>query len=288
MALGQTPGDVRNAIEKGTLSRIRRGWLSFAYPDEAVVEAVRQGGVLGCASALAHHGAWDLRDCRLHIYRSQRERQKLRRAKNKPRTWKNRNGRTLTLCACPSPKTRLSSDLGVLSLREALLQAAFCLAPDDLLIVVESMIHRKLMTDAEVRATLGGLRVALDRNLKRLDVAESGTETLVRLRLRGRGVQLKPQVSIDGVGRIDFLIGKRLVIEVDSQTHHDNPEAYFSDRRRDLDLVDRDYIVVRLTYEDVMSGWEAVEPKILGIIQRGLHVRERRVRAVRSTSSQRR
>lgn len=45
--------------------------------------------------------------------------------------------------------------------------------------------------------------------------AESGIETMVRLRLESLNIRLRPQVSIPMVGRVDFLVGTSLIIEVE-------------------------------------------------------------------------
>ncbi|SJN17834.1 endonuclease domain-containing protein [Luteococcus japonicus] len=102
-----------------------------------------------------------------------------------------------------------------------------------------------------------------------IDAAESGTETMVRLRLRAKGVQLKPQVWLRKDTRVDFLVGERLVIEVDSREHHTGEERYQADRRRDLELRSMGYIVVRLTYQQVVHDWPATEQALLAMIRRG-------------------
>lgn len=51
--------------------------------------------------------------------------------------------------------------------------------------------------------------------LDRCDRAESGTGPLVRLRLRARGVRVRPQVPIESIARVDRLIGDRLIIEAE-------------------------------------------------------------------------
>lgn len=63
-----------------------------------------------------------------------------------------------------------------------------------------------------------------------------------------------------------------LVVELDSRTHHDNPEAYERDRARDLWLVERGYLVVRVTYKRVLYDWASVERALLAIIRRGEHL----------------
>src|SRR5262245_29057267 len=48
--------------------------------------------------------------------------------------------------------------------------------------------------------------------------AQSGIETKVRLFLRSRRIPFRVQVAISGVGRVDLLVGDRLVIELDGRT----------------------------------------------------------------------
>lgn len=109
--------------------------------------------------------------------------------------------------------------------------------------------------------------------LTKCDFAESGTETLVRLKLRAGGIRVRPQMVIGGVGRVDLLIGARLVIEVDSREHHTSADAYESDRARDRKLTAMGYLVVRLSYRQVLHEWAEIEPDLLALIRRDAHVR---------------
>lgn len=249
---GVTSERIRRAVRDGELARLRPGWLAVPWAKPEVVQAVCQGGVLGCASALAFRGAWTINDNRLHIYRSRHE----------------RGGGS----ECRAPKSRIASDVAVLRMPEAFMQAVFCLHAYDFLAIAESAIHRRLIVESELRAILS-LGPRADRVMALLDVAESGTESYVRLRLRALGIQLRPQVEIAGVGRVDFLIGTSLVVEVDSRAHHTDPEAYERDRVRDQKLHRLGYRVVRVTYGQVMFGWAAVEARLLAMIRARLHVR---------------
>lgn len=86
---------------------------------------------------------------------------------------------------------------------------------------------------------------------------------LVRLRLR-----FQQQVHVVGVGRVDFLIGDCLVIEVDSKEHHS--DAY-RDRRRDAELSARGFRVLRFMYSQILFEWPSVESAILAAVGRGDH-----------------
>lgn len=103
------------------------------------------------------------------------------------------------------------------------------------------------------------------------DDAGSGTETLFRLWLVRNGIKFRTQVSIPLVGRVDFVIGERLVIEIDSKAHHTSSENFSNDRRRDRLLTAQGYRHVRLTYAEVMFRLEEVGQDILALIRRDEH-----------------
>lgn len=263
LGVGFGSDDVRAAIRAGQLVRVARGWLAAQESDQKVAEAVQAGGILGCASAITFHGGWDLNDGKLHLYCSQRERR---------RTTSVKAAGSARVQICPSPRCRQSYQVAVLPLSDALIQAGFCLHPYDFLVQAESLIQCRKMAADEVRATMAGINSRIDRMMQKLDISESGIETMVRLRLRGKGIKLTPQVPIPEVGhRVDFLIGTRLVIEVDGAEHHGSKEAFEHDRSRDLDLSALGYHVVRVTYRQVMYEWASVEAKVLQMVRMGLH-----------------
>ena len=53
--------------------------------------------------------------------------------------------------------------------------------------------------------------------------AESGIESLLRLRLARLGIRLESQVLVAGVGRVDFVLAGRIILEVDGRLNHDGP-----------------------------------------------------------------
>jgi very-short-patch-repair endonuclease len=83
-------------------------------------------------------------------------------------------------------------------------------------------------------------------------------------------------VFIEGVGRVDVLVGDRLVLELDGYGFHATGESFETDRRRDLALAARGYRVIRLSYRQVMFEWNEAERVILSMVRRGEHVRPRR------------
>ena len=105
--------------------------------------------------------------------------------------------------------------------------------------------------------------------LSRVDgICESGTETLVWQRL-GRSLDLRRQAVIAGVGRVDFVLGDRLVVEVDGFAYHSDPAQFEADRRRDAVLSTLGYRVLRFSYHQVLDRWTEVEAAIHAAVARG-------------------
>lgn len=254
-ANGATPADIRTWVRRGEITRLRQGWYALAEADPDVVRAVRAGGVLGCASALTFYGGWDLHDNRLHSYRT---------------GWAQREPLP-RLPSCPAPFPRRRMNRAVVPLELAVAQARLCLTTEQLVTQVESLMTGRWITPSKAAELLGNLA-------HKLDISDSGTETMVRMRLRGRGIKLRPQVHIPGVGPVDFLIGDRLVLEIDSQAHHRSASAYHRDRQREQRLAAMGYLVIRVTWEQVFFQWDEVDAVLTTLIAGRRHL-DRRSRA---------
>ncbi len=101
-------------------------------------------------------------------------------------------------------------------------------------------------------------------------VCESGIEFIVWHRLLRR-LDARRQVMIPMVGRVDFLIGDRLVIEVDGRGFHDSDSSFESDRRRDAALSALGYRVLRFSYRQVLRAFGEVENAIRAAVARCDH-----------------
>lgn len=97
----------------------------------------------------------------------------------------------------------------------------------------------------------------------------------MRVRLRSLGIRVRPQFRRNGVGWVDLLVGDRLVIECDSDKYHGTDAGQDRDYDRDIELIDGDYLVLRLRYRHVVYEWERVEAVIRGLVRRGRHVNPR-------------
>jgi very-short-patch-repair endonuclease len=138
-------------------------------------------------------------------------------------------------------------------------------------VVADSLLHLRRATRAELERWCERAPLRVRGLLAKVDRAESGTETMVRLRLRALGITVRPQVSIWPGMRIDLLIGDRLVVECDSEQHHASWAQQQADRARDRQLVARGYRPIRLSYRQIHDDWPAIERDILSIVRRGDH-----------------
>lgn len=255
---GFAKADIRAAIRQCEITTVRRGWYALPTAQETVRHAVRAGGVLSCQSALAFHGVWTPDTSRIHVRRSEYGR---------------RLSPPKTVIVCQPSGQFVAPINAVDDVETALLTAAACVDDRELVVLMDSVLNLRLLTVTQLRYLFGGLPAHHRSLLDRCDRAESGTETLTRLELRSRGVKVRPQVTIPGVGRVDFLVGRCLVIEVDSRAHHTDPASYHRDRIRDQELVRRGYIVIRLTYDQVMFHLRDTIDRILPVIRRDAHRR---------------
>ncbi|QWT24072.1 endonuclease domain-containing protein [Subtercola sp. PAMC28395] len=147
------------------------------------------------------------------------------------------------------------------------------------LTVIDSALNKSRRYLIPERITQRTLQAAAEtlperyrRTIEKADpLSQSGLETLVRLRLRSRGIRVTTQKHHPGVGHVDLLVGDRLVIEVDGRETHDTDDGFATDRVRDLRLFSDDVRCLRLTYAQVMHDWPTVEPIILSKIRRRDH-----------------
>jgi very-short-patch-repair endonuclease len=72
-----------------------------------------------------------------------------------------------------------------------------------------------------------------------------------------------------GGDRVDFVIGRRLIVETDGETYHSDPIRFEADRRRDARLSVLGYRVLRFSYNQVRTRLTEVEAAILAAIARG-------------------
>lgn len=253
---GSTRRQIEQAERDGTLLRVDRS--RFALPDALpdVVEAARADATVTCLSALRVHGVWTLPSPGLHLRRGGYGARK----------------RVLppgaVLCSSPAGPTRKPLD-DVLPALSAVIRHH---SQEQAIVALDSVLFHRVFTRAELEAGFTQLGVKARALLARADArTESPLESLVRQRLRAAGLRPRPQVRIPRLGRVDFLVGNRLIIEVDGREFHTADHSFDEDRRRDRVAASLGYVVIRLTWTQVLTDWAAALSDILAIVQRRRH-----------------
>ena len=252
LAAGATRGDLRRAVAAATVTRVRDGVYTVPDVDPRVRVAAEHGGEVACASALRRLGVWVLDDAL------------------DPHVWLGRHGRRFSHpgCRCVSHHDDGAAAFGYVGIVQALVQVASCLGDEAFFAAFESAWHLGLLSDferAEVRAGLpAGTRWLVD--IARPD-AESGLESLLRLRFHRLGIVLTPQVWIPGVGRVDFVVDGVLILEADGRDGHARERDRHKDLMRDAAAAALGYDRLRFDYAMIVYNWPIVEAAVLARLE---------------------
>lgn len=266
-------GAIQTTLESGEIFRARQGWYVLANTDPTLLECVRIGGAATCSTGLSLHGLWSRHDSTLHVrvpahdarLRTPRDsRVRLTSAEPVRVHWTDSARRGLTTPALAAPL-------------ECLRDSLLCQSGEDLLASADSFLARGRVSAPEWRQFLEGASAESRAVLQRASaLRESGTESIFFWRfgppLDAIGVSLRSQVRLDGVGRVDFVAGERLVIEVDGAAYHVDRQRFENDRRRDARAGALGHRVLRFSYEQVVTRWPEVEAAVWAAIARGDHL----------------
>ncbi|NKY19637.1 endonuclease domain-containing protein [Tsukamurella spumae] len=304
ITLGADAREISKLRHARVLVVIRRGWYATAVADSAVVAAVRNGGTLTCVSAVKFTpGVWVPPGItRTHIRwpehlappaRAKAGRAKAGRAKAGREARQRASHGTAASPGTTDRRHRCHSHRGVRTptraidpLAVALQHAAHCLSDDYLVAVLDSTLRMpNPYSEEDLREIFEGAPQRVRRLLDRLDpLAGSGSESVTRIRLQNAHVTVRSQVEIEDLGRVDLLVGERLIVECDSKEHHNN-EQRTEDNRRDRIAVLAGYRVLRFDYDDLLFRWDTVFAEIMTIVRARRHRAPRRRPLTISASS---
>jgi very-short-patch-repair endonuclease len=269
-AAGHTLRAIDRPVRRGELVRLRPGWVAAPTAPSAVVRVVRAGATLSCVTVLHRHGAWAQRDGNLHARIGARAAMATVNGRSKTRLDASRDG--LIVHRDAGVVGLQPARGGVDSLAQAVAQAVVCQSRVDAVASLDSVLNRGLLPFDEIRSLLHQLPARYAGVLPLIDPrAQSGLETLCRLGLKALNIRCRSQVWIEGVGRVDLLVGDRLIIETDGRRWHSGADQDRIDYGRDLAATERGYLVLRLSYEQVMHDWDRVALVIRSLVARGEH-----------------
>lgn len=230
--------DLRRRIRNGELTRPRPGWYARPDADTDALTAAKRYGALTCVTALKKHGLWVPPGYdSVHV-----------------RAGKSAQGRRRDYCQLPGRPMAVDTILDPIPV--ALACAASCMSAEDWIAVADSALNTLGLSIDELRAMMPRTSRRIKDLLAQCDPrSQSGTESIMRVRLRALGFHVEVQPEIKGVGHVDLRLG-RLLLECDSKLHHTSLESYRKDRKRDRTSLGQRYFTMRLTYDDVLYGWE--------------------------------
>lgn len=264
------------ALVLGSLVRVRRGWYATPGAQRERVRAARAGGAVACVSAAAAHRLWTppVSDASLHISVADGTRRLEHPDSGDPLLRSNGTADVaLVVHWDGSDAPRGSVD----SVQRCLATAVRCCSHDFVFAIIESALKNRRLTADEWRWVRGHFpptaRYLLD---EAGDLADSGTESIFRFRMLRLGIRMRSQVEIPGVGRVDFLVGDRLVVEIDSEKHHGSRGQRLRDLNRNAILVGLGFLALRFDYWQVLYDWNTVQATVLAVIARRDHVAAQR------------
>ena len=252
------------AVRDGTVFRLVRPWVATADAPLDAVIAILHHGRLTDASALGSYGVWRGGDRSIHVQLSPNARGAVS-ASHPP----------LALFAPPEfafegvVRHWVEASRGDHEWRvapaDALASFARSQSPEMFIAAVDSAVHRGILKPSDLPLLRALLPRDARRSLARTDKrAESGCESLARLRLASIGHHIDIQVSI-GRHRVDLLVDGWLVIEIDSERWHSGTRV--ADSRRDTLLIRQGYRVKHFDYAEVMHEWPAVEAAVAEMLR---------------------
>jgi very-short-patch-repair endonuclease len=269
---GHSGSSIEKAVSGGAVIRVARDWIATPGASQLAVVAIARGGKLTGASALASYGIWDAVDRRVHIaLRPNAHGTQIRMAvaiatftppRFPPGRVKIHWNREAAPVADEAPWR--------VSVIDALLIVESESSSDQFVACIDSAIH----TGGLSRAALPLLFSLLPERARALVAlvdprSESGLESLARQRLKGIARELETQVTIPGIGktggsgRVDLLLDKWLVIELDGDEFHD-PKA---DRLRNAALVRQGFRIHRFGHEQTVFDWLGVEATVRELLR---------------------
>lgn len=250
---GVTEHPLRLAVRSGQVVSVRRGWVALCNADAMLVAAARRGVVLTCVTLAARKGLWVLDGTEPHVAAP-------------PHSGHAAVSRGVI--HWDVPKFPRDPDSCEDTLENALILVARCQSYESALATWESALRKNLVDPGMLeRAPLppAARRLLADAR----PFADAGTETIFRTRLSWLRTPITPQVWILG-HRVDFLIGERLVVQIDGG-HHVGAQRT-SDIAHDALLKLNGYHVIRISYEQLMNQWAVVQATILAAIGQRLHL----------------
>ena len=253
--LGHSHRTIATALTDRVIIAVRRVWIVHPSADPFVVAAARAGVVISCVTRARRLGLWVEREAAESHVRAPSHAGRVIVAE----------GTRVHRAAPLVPRHPNELEDGI---ENTLAMVCGCQPFEAALAIVESALNKRLVD----KPTL--LRLPLRSRAREVieravPFSDSGLETYVVPRLRWMKLRVVPQAWIAG-HRVDFLIGRRLVLQVDGKHHVGRQRA--QDNHHDAVLMQQGYHVIRVGYIQMVEDWPAVQSLIMNAVAQGLHL----------------
>jgi very-short-patch-repair endonuclease len=257
---------LRADVRATRLLRVRQGHYSLPFADSGALEAVRIGGLLTCVSAAARLGIWVPDHPFIHVaMRHEASRMRSPRDRFTALSVDNRDGCELHWWPWIDADSASLHSVGPLDALAAIIR---CQPRRLAVAALDSALFEKKVDVAGLRRVFASVP---DRYAPLLDDVDgqsmSGIESIVRLMVRDAGLRCEIQVRFRGIGIVDLVVERCVVIETDGRRNHDGAANQRRDYDRDLALAALGFTVVRCDYPEVMHHPERVLAAILGALR---------------------
>jgi len=262
---GHTQMGLRNGVAEGLIVRVRTGWYSLPDLDPLSMQAARVGGRLTCVSAAVALGLWVPHHDTLELHVAVPARACQLRSRDDYRTRLSAlTGGEVVVHWSDARREGNRLRVGIPAM---IAHLAVCQDAEFTFVVAESALAKGWITRSEFDRILADLPSALRGLLKSADRnSGSGTESMFAYRMRRFGVRFRQQVQI-GIDRVDFLLGDKQVVEIDSVAHHTLAENCARDARLGI----ASFRTLRFMGIQVEHDWPTVQRAVFAALSRGDH-----------------
>ena len=230
--------EIAAAVRRGDLIHSGRGNYRVSDAPQELVTAASLGSSLTCVSAAQVLGWWVLKQANdTHV----------------------RADKAISAHEIKVHRGKRSAARLVATPVQIISDAFACLPPVDALVLAESAVVKNAVSAAVLRRQFTRpqdwrIRALLADVNRR---TASPLETCARYYLRKAGWSVDPETAISGVGRVDFLVEGRLIVEIDGFEFHSSRENYRRDRSRWNHATAQGWMTLRVTAEMVLFSPEA-------------------------------
>ncbi len=252
VALGARDHHLTDAVRRGEVGRARQGWYTVLPLMDPRVRAVRVGGRLTGISAVAALGGWVLDATLLHVA--------------VPRNAARLRSQTDRRLHPPAPRiagVRLhwapvdGGTAVTVGLLDALHRVILDESREQVIAALDWALHTGRVDRLEVEALMLGVPPGRRIPWAALDErCESLPESLARTRLREAGHDVRSQVRLNDVERIDLVVDGVIGLEVDGEEFHRG--TFLRDRDKDAAILRMHLVPHRVPAVRVFRSWPAV------------------------------